>query len=165
MSPAGDRSVPESFPETACPRHSHAGNYCCLDLQQLSTNIVSQSDIAVSVHARVISTYPSRANGEVLIDAGGLAMSKDTGPFPEVGRVISPSHLNDWNVSRVSQEHGILVRSGDRGRSTSETRPVAGDVLRVVGQHACMILAAHPWYYVVEGDDVIRDVWVPVKGW
>ena len=45
------------------------------------------------------------------------------------------------------------------------SKPVAGDVLRVVGQHACMILAAHPWFYVVDGDDIIRDVWVPVKGW
>lgn len=42
-----------------------------------------------------------------------------------------------------------------------------GSVLRIRPQHACLTLAAHAWYYVVEDahDDTIKEAWAPWKGW
>ena len=44
-----------------------------------------------------------------------------------------------------------------------------GDMVQIVGQHACLILAGYPWYYVVDSGvsdgNVVVDVWVPWKGW
>jgi D-serine deaminase-like pyridoxal phosphate-dependent protein len=90
-------------------------------------------------------------------------MSKDTGPIPGHGFVISPPRLDGWKLGRVSQEHGILTRKPDIAGSSA---PEVGEVIRIVGQHACMVLSNHPWYYVVEdGGDTVIDVWVPWKGW
>ena len=122
----------------------------------------------MTVLASVISLYPHR--DEALCDAGGLAVSKDTGPIAGYGDVISPNGYG-WRLGKVSQEHGILVRrqAEDRGvelkgmERVRELRP--GDRIRLVPQHACLVLAAQPWVYVVDGGDEVVDVWVPWKGW
>lgn len=139
----------------------HAGNYCCLDLQQVATNLTSIENVAVSVQSRVISAYPHR--NEALCDAGGIAMSKDTGPYPGFGKIVSPKEMSDWELGRVSQEHGILVQKQGAAKIAL---PEPGQIIRICGQHACMILSNHPWYYIVEdGGDKVVDVWVPWKGW
>ena len=135
-----------------------------LDLQQIHTSLVDSSRVAQKVLATVISYYPGRGTGgtdEALCDAGGIAMSKDTGPIKGYGQVNGGT----WSLESISQEHGTLAqRSGGTGSIK------IGDKIEIIGQHACMIAAAHPWYYVVDsstaGDaDRVVDVWVPCKGW
>ncbi|KAF9044569.1 hypothetical protein BDZ89DRAFT_1059048 [Hymenopellis radicata] len=140
----------------------HAGNYPMLDLQQQHTSLVGGPQIAQRVRATVVSYYPERGqNGtdEAIVDAGAIAFSKDTGPSGGFGDVIGTS----WRVGRVSQEHGILTRND------KEEILKLGQVLDIVGQHACLISAAYPWYYIVdssvENGSKIVDVWVPWKGW
>ncbi|KAL7422475.1 hypothetical protein Q5752_003123 [Cryptotrichosporon argae] len=135
----------------------HAGCYCMCDLQQLATTLVSPSDVALTVLTTVVSLYPHR--GEALCDAGALALSKDAGPEPGFGRVVSPGK-DGWRIGRISQEHGTLVRAREEVDELS-----VGDRLRVIGQHACLICAAYPWFYVVDGGHEVVDVWVPWKGW
>lgn len=84
--------------------------------------------------------------------------------MPGYGKVVFPPELKEWELGRVSQEHGILTRKPDAVSGSDLPEP--GQVLRIVGQHACMILSNHPWYYIVEdGGDKVVDVWVPWKGW
>ncbi|KAF9475980.1 hypothetical protein BDN70DRAFT_883004 [Pholiota conissans] len=141
----------------------HAGNYPMLDLQQQHTGLIDHARIAQRVRATVISYYPSRgADGsdEAMVDAGAIAFSKDTGPSGIFGEVLGLP----WTLSRISQEHGTLVSK------EKNVEPLKlGTVVDIVGQHACLISAAYPWYYVVdhevyEGNSVV-DVWVPWKGW
>ena len=151
----------------------HAGVYCLCDLQQYATSLVPPTSLALTIMARVVSLYPHRS--EAMCDAGALAVSKDTGPLPGYGRVISPPHATGWDLGRVSQEHGTLVHrpapsstvSGQPGREVSEIGELdVGDVVRIVPQHACLVCASYPWFYVVEnGGDKVVDVWVPWKGW
>ena len=148
------------------------GNYPLLDLQQLNTGLISPGDIAQKVLATVISYYPGRGeNGtdEAICDAGAIAMSKDTGPRPGYGDVVG----KPWRLTRTSQEHGILVQmsptSFELGPLKGDGSLKPGDMVQIVGQHACLILAGYPWYYVVDssssdGTQVV-DVWVPWKGW
>ena len=130
-----------------------------------------------------------------MCDAGGIAMSKDTGPLPGFGdvvRIIRPSSSastssNDddlksdlgtetgWRLGRISQEHGILIRKPGAGAVRQAGTLRVGDMIEIVGQHACLAAAAHPWYYVVDssvskgvnsaGDQPVVDIWVPCKGW
>jgi D-serine deaminase-like pyridoxal phosphate-dependent protein len=157
--------------------HLAIGNYPMLDLQQLHTNLVDRSRVAQRVLATVISYYPGRGAGgsdEALCDAGAIAMSKDTGPSGVFGEVIGRS----WNLGRISQEHGILTRStpakstgnAELSADDGEDRLELGSMVEIVGQHACLTAAAHPWFYVVDssvdgGSDSVQDIWVPWKGW
>jgi len=154
----------------------HAGNYPMLDLQQLYTNLIDRARIAQRVLTTVISYYPGRGVGgsdEALCDAGAIAMSKDTGPSGVFGEVIG----KPWCLGRISQEHGILIRSTptrsgnpESSASDGEGRLELGSMVEIVGQHACLAAAAYPWYYVVDssiegGHDHVQDIWVPWKGW
>jgi D-serine deaminase-like pyridoxal phosphate-dependent protein len=133
----------------------HAGCYCLNDLQQAATGLVRDGGLALSVLATVVSKYPER--GEAMSDCGALAVSKDTGPAPGYGRVVSAGH-EGWTLGRVSQEHGVLVKGEGRDLAV-------GERVRIVPQHACLACACFPWFYVVEGGDTVVDVWVPWKGW
>ncbi|KAH9898339.1 hypothetical protein C8Q73DRAFT_834352 [Cubamyces lactineus] len=150
----------------------HAGNYPLLDLQQLNTGLITHRDIAQRVLATVISYYPGRGedgSDEAMCDAGALAMSKDTGPRAGYGDIIG----KPWRLSRVAQEHGILTMmspaSFELGPLQGDGALKLGDMVQIVGQHACLTLAGYPWYYVVDSDvsdgNVVVDVWVPWKGW
>ncbi|KAJ7660064.1 putative serine dehydratase domain-containing protein [Mycena rosella] len=137
----------------------HAGNYPMLDLQQKHTSLISSDRIAQKVLASVISYYPGRgADGtdEAMCDAGCIAMSKDTGPSGGYGDVVG----KPWKLMRMSQEHGILTPT------EAGSKLQLGEMVEIVGQHACLIAAAYPWYYIVEdGGRTVVDVWVPWKGW
>ncbi|EGN92534.1 hypothetical protein SERLA73DRAFT_172763 [Serpula lacrymans var. lacrymans S7.3] len=148
----------------------HAGNYPLLDLQQLHTTLIDRRRISQRVLATVISYYASRGKDgldEAMCDAGAIAMSKDTGPIPGFGEIIGKS----WKLGRMSQEHGTLVQvPPDPTNGRTDTSLKVGDIVEIVGQHACLIAAGHPWYYIVDsgiegGSEKVVDVWVPWKGW
>lgn len=122
----------------------HAGNYPMLDLQQLHTSLIPRERIAQKVIATVISYYPARGqdgNDEAMCDAGAIALSKDTGPSGSFGEVVGKA----WKVGRISQEHGILTKT-----SADAEELELGSTIEVVGQHACLIAAAYPYYYIVD---------------
>ncbi|WWD22569.1 hypothetical protein CI109_107062 [Kwoniella shandongensis] len=148
----------------------HAGCYCMCDLQQHATSLITTSNLAITVLARVVSTYPHR--DEAMCDAGALAVSKDTGRYPGFGRVVSPPKARGWDLGRISQEHGTLVKrpQGDETEFSEnldgEGGPEIGDLVEIVPQHACLVCANFPWFYVVEdGRKEVVDVWVPWRGW
>lgn len=136
-----------------------------LDLQQIHTGLVDPSRVAHKVLATVVSYYPGRGESgtdEALCDAGGIAMSKDTGPIKGYGWVDGGS----WFLKNVAQEHGILAQTSGSNSCSIKI----GEKVEIIGQHACMIAAAHPWYYIVDSgtaEDAERvvDIWVPCKGW
>ncbi|KZT02661.1 uncharacterized protein LAESUDRAFT_661382 [Laetiporus sulphureus 93-53] len=156
--------------ETRTQDNVLAGNYPLLDLQQLHTGLVEMNRVAQRVLTTVISYYPGRGDGgsdEALCDAGAIAMSKDTGPQEGFGQVVT----RPWRLSRISQEHGVLTqRRSELTGADAVDRLRVGEMVQIVGQHACLILAAYPWYYVVDSSmpsrgDIVEDVWVPWKGW
>ncbi|KAG6890431.1 hypothetical protein C0995_008785 [Termitomyces sp. Mi166 len=121
-------------------------NYPMLDLQQQYTGLINEEKIAQRVRATVVSYYSGRGEGsgdEALIDAGAIAFSKDTGPLGGYGNVIG----KNWRVERISQEHGILTKIP--GSPKEETLEV-GSQVEIIGQHACLIAAGYPWFYVVD---------------
>lgn len=143
-----------------------AGVYVFFDLDQQSRGVCAREDIALSVLASVIGH--NRAAGKILLDSGGLALSKDTGANafrPEVGygEVCDATSLEPYSglfVSSVSQEHGHVAVSDE---AMYKRLPV-GSRVRVLPNHACMTAAAYECYHVLDGGKLV-DTWERVNGW
>jgi len=116
----------------------------------------------------VISHNP-RLN-QIVIDAGGLALSKDrstaAGPGPDMGYglvldVLGRPIARGLTINDVHQEHGEI-------RSSSglplEHLPI-GTKIRIVPNHICMTAAMYGDYLVVDGSDLIVDIWERTNGW
>jgi D-serine deaminase-like pyridoxal phosphate-dependent protein len=140
-----------------------AGVYMFGDLFQAEIGTHGLDDIAVTVLTSVIGRRP----GRLLVDAGGLALSKDrsTEATPldyGYGRVLNLAGqpFGDAIVQRAYQEHGVILRDPAEA-------PVLkiGDRLRIAPNHTCMTAAAHDRYYVIDGDDSIIAVWPRINGW
>jgi D-serine deaminase-like pyridoxal phosphate-dependent protein len=142
--------------------------------------MIDENQIGLFVLSTVCSVYPGRNSdlGEALCDAGGLAMSKDKGPLPGHGNVRSDTKqgLQGWFLGRIAQEHGVLTYAAEGKQSSQAGRlPQYGEKLRILPQHACMTLANHPWFYIVDSslekeaadweEWTVRDVWTPAKFW
>lgn len=148
---------------------SRAGVYVFQDLFQAGLGACAIDDVALSVAATV--TGHKRGANRLIIDAGGLALSKDrstadTGFDAGYGLVCdldTGALLPDLWVSSASQEVSIVTtRSG--APVDFERHPV-GSKLRILPNHACMTAAAHEAYHVVDGGAEVVAVWPRVNGW
>ena len=144
------------------------GVYLAGDLYQVQLMTCGFDDIAVSVLASVIAQ--DRARNRVVIDAGGLALSKDrsTADAPiDYGygllvQVDGQPFDVDIVVQGVSQEHGVVTSNASL--PFDELAP--GSLVRVLPNHVCMTAASYDRYYVVDGEDpAIVDTWSKVVGW
>jgi D-serine deaminase-like pyridoxal phosphate-dependent protein len=144
-----------------------AGVYMFGDLFQAEILTHALSDIAMTVLTQVIGLRP--AEHRILVDAGGLALSKDrsTQATPVdygFGLVLSPDGTDGLGHSLVQsayQEHGVVAC--DPGRPFPALR--VGDRLRIAPNHTCMTAAAHQRYYVVDGGDEVVAEWDRVNFW
>jgi len=149
-------SVVDSFTDTDEVR---PGNYVFFDAFQATLGSCSMNDVAVSVLATVVGSYPER--GEAIIDAGALALSKDVSPEhldPNFGfGIVCDSALHPLSARLVSlsQEHGKLKMVAP---------PAVGTRVRIVPNHSCLTAAMYDRYHVIDGEAVV-DEWRPVRGW
>lgn len=141
-----------------------AGVYMFGDLFQSEIGTHATEDIAVTVLTSVIGRRP----GMLLVDAGGLALSKDrsTEAVPRdygyglVLDIAGEPRLGDAIVRRAYQEHGLV----ELDPACPIDLPIGGK-LRIAPNHTCMTAAAHDRYYVVDGGDAVIAVWTRVNGW
>ena len=73
-----------------------------------------------------------------------------TGSQHSMGSVIA----QDYPLELVSQEHGILTKTNAPAfLSDGETETLKiGEQVQIIGQHACLIFAAHPWLELFDPD-------------
>jgi len=140
-----------------------AGVYMFGDLFQAQLGTHPQEDIAVTVLASVIGRRP--AQGTILLDSGGLALSKDRATqaaprdygFGLVLDMDARPGFGEAIVIRTHQEHGEV--------SPGPMQLRVGDRVRVAPNHTCMTVAAHERYHVVDGSREVIAVWDRVNGW
>lgn len=139
------------------------------DLFQAGIGAARIEDIAVSVLTTIIGG--NAALNRFVIDAGGLALSKDRStqghPFDAgfglVCDAVTGQVLPDLFVPTVSQELGIVTtRSG--APIDFDAFPI-GRRLRILPNHADMTAAAYEDYHVVDGDDEVQAIWTRRNGW
>jgi len=148
------------------------GVYMFGDLFQAGIGSCGTGDMAVSVLASVIAHRPELDGGKVLIDAGGLSLSKDRstaalsgdcgyGLLAEAG---TGALIPGVAVSTVNQEHGHITALGSS--SLPYDRLPIGSLVRVFVNHACMTSAAYGAYHVIDDDSgEIVEVWERCNGW
>jgi D-serine deaminase-like pyridoxal phosphate-dependent protein len=141
------------------------GNYAFYDFMQLAAGVCVAADCAVTVLASVVSHQTGA--GHVVVDAGALALSKDTGPadpalargFGPVLRGLAGHELEpSLEVQGMSQEHGMV--GGARAEEVAGRLPVGGKV-RILPNHSCLTVAMFDEYQVVRGEEVV-DRW-PIR--
>ncbi|MBV9251267.1 MAG: alanine racemase [Acetobacteraceae bacterium] len=141
-----------------------AGVYMFGDLFQAEIGTHGLDDIAMTVLASVIGKRP----GQILIDAGALALSKDrsTQAVPKdygyglVLDVAGQRNFGDTTVERAYQEHGVIA--------VNPAHPIdlpVGEKLRIAPNHTCMTAAAHNRYHIVDASTEVVAVWPRVNGW
>ena len=144
-----------------------AGVYVFQDLFQAGLGVCRVDDIALSVLTTVIGH--KRSHRRLLIDAGGLALSKDRGTAEQpvdrgyglVARVEDGAVIPGLRVDGCSQEHGVIELPAELD---FEAFPI-GSRLRILPNHACMTAAAHERYHVVDGDDRVIAHWPRCNFW
>jgi D-serine deaminase-like pyridoxal phosphate-dependent protein len=141
-----------------------AGVYMFGDLFQSEIETHGADGVAVTVLASVIGRRP----GRVLVDAGGLALSKDRSTETTLhdfgyGLALDMEGQRSYGhaiVAKAYQEHGVI--------EVDPLRPIGlpiGGKLRIAPNHACMTAAAHDRYFVVDGDQQVAAIWHRVNGW
>ncbi len=118
-----------------------AGVYAFMDLVMAGLGVCGIDDIAVSVLTEVIGHRTGA--GEVLVDAGWMALSRDRGTADQAvdqgyGRVCDEGGdplESDVIVRATNQEHGILARRDGEPLELGDY-PI-GRRLRILPNHAC----------------------------
>jgi D-serine deaminase-like pyridoxal phosphate-dependent protein len=130
------------------------------DLFQAGIGTHRLDDIAVTVLASVIGRRP--AQKRLLLDAGGLALSKDRstqdGPkdfgFGLMLDLAGKRSYGESIVRRAYQEHGVV----ECDPAVAFPNLPIGAKVRVAPNHVCMTAAAQ------DGDEVAAT-WTRVNGW
>ena len=140
------------------------GNYIFYDNYQATLGSCTSDDPALTVLAAVVHRDLSR--NKLVIDAGGIALSKDRGPVGldpgcGYGHVLDlDGNETGLRVTGLSQEHGEIVAEDDAKIKDFKV----GDRVRVLANHSCLTAAQHTHYNVVE-DGRIVDRWEIHRGW
>ncbi len=144
-----------------------AGVYMFGDLFQMQVGSHGLDGIALTVLSSVIGRRPDERR--LLLDAGGLALSKDHSTeaapvdygFGLVLDLAGTPSLGGTVIRHAYQEHGVV----DCDPSLPFPDLPVGAKLRVAPNHACMTAAAHDRYYVVDGGEEVVAMWTRVNGW
>jgi D-serine deaminase-like pyridoxal phosphate-dependent protein len=149
------------------------GNFVFFDLFQTGLGSCEIGDVAVGVLTTITSHRTARK--QILLDAGALALSKDTGANRHMDGagygLLRPANgalpAKPLAVLDVHQEHGIA--SFASGLDIVDPFPYAdypvGGRLVALPNHVCMTAAMYDRYHVVDGSDDIVEIWDRVNGW
>lgn len=131
------------------------GNYVFHDLTQVQLGTCTLEDCALTVLSTVVAVHKGQGGtSRVVLDAGKKILSSDLcSGHPGYGlalynpRTMRP--LPHTVVSRLSEEHAVL---DVRGHATLDV----GDRLRLVPNHACVVVATQNQYAVLSPTDEVR---------
>ena len=139
------------------------GNYVFNDAIQKALGAATLSECALTVQATVISKHRN-ANGteRLFLDAGRKMFTSDTGYNTDGYGIImyNTRHMKALPHARVtglSEEHGWVNVSGG---STMDV----GNQVRVVPNHACVVVNNQDHLYLVDGNEVVEKISVDARG-
>jgi len=138
------------------------GNYIFFDAYQATLGSCGFEDTALTVLAAVIHKGSKR----MVVDAGGIALSKDRGPVGldpacGYGHVLDiDGNETGMRVTGLSQEHGEI----EAGDSPMFEKFKIGDRVRILANHSCLTAAQHSHYHIIENGEIV-DQWEIHRGW
>ena len=132
------------------------GNYAFFDGMQVDIGSCQVSDCALTVLSSVVSSNPEHS----ILDAGALALSKDTG-HTGVNRPSFGFGFLDYGAGTLDPNLDVFSLSQEHGWITG-SHPV-GTQIRILPRHSCLTAAQFDDYTVVRGDEVV-DRWPILRG-
>lgn len=139
------------------------GNYVFYDAMQVGLGSATIQDCALTVLGTVISKHRDRAGRERLfLDSGKKVFTSDASAYTDGYGIIlyNPADMVAHPHARLtgfSEEHGwVQVRGG-------ATFSV-GDRVRIVPNHACVVVNTQDHIYLVDGEDIIHEWPVDARG-
>ncbi|MEZ4698386.1 MAG: alanine racemase [Rhodothermales bacterium] len=133
------------------------GNYIFNDVVQVNLGVASLTYCAQTVLATVVSLHRNDDGSErFFLDAGKKVLTSDRA-FRSAGygqllynaRVMVP--MPHAEINGLSEEHGWVRVPGG---ATVEV----GDRVRVVPNHACVVMNTQRNVYLVDGDEVVEEI-------
>ncbi|WP_018984763.1 alanine racemase [Salinimonas chungwhensis] len=145
-----------------------AGVYATFDCVMAGLGVCQYQDIAISVLTSVIGRQDEK--GWVLVDAGWMALSRDTGTASHptdcgYGLVcdVHGNLLDGWYVQQTNQEHGVIVHRD--GHTPTEQNFSYGTMLRILPVHACATAGQFEKYHVTRDNVHTQETWNRINGW
>jgi len=139
------------------------GNYIFNDAIQVKLGSANMQDCALTVMSTVVSRHRDKQSQERLfLDAGRKVFTSDTG-FDTDGfgvilhsaRTMTP--LPHARLTGLSEEHGWL-------RVTGGSTLAVGDRVRVVPNHACVVMNLQDTAHIVSGENVVKTIQIDARG-
>lgn len=129
------------------------GNYVFYDRTMVLIGCCAAEDVGVTVLATVVSHQPGA--GHFVVNAGALALSKDTGPAPVSGPVTFGAVRGHPELTLVSlsQEHGVIRAATPD--ALDGTFPVGAQV-EIVPNHSCLTVAHFDHYDVIRRGQIVE---------
>ncbi len=128
------------------------GTYVFNDLTQVELFASKIKDCALSVLATVTS---KPAADRVILDTGKKSLTADTAGRLGHAKGFGLIPAKNTVISRLSEEHGVII---------SETDFTIGEKVRIIPNHACVVVNMFEAMYGVRGQEVERTFTVAGRG-
>merc|ERR1712154_219389 len=112
--------------------------------------------IPISVMSRIIGRYPHR--NEILIDCGNVGISLDKNSELDIGFGSILNHPN-LKLYALSQEVGKITTIDGTDIDFNDEGLQYGEILSLIPHHSCLMACQHPYFYVVNDDDMVIDIY------
>ncbi len=133
--------------------HEHRpGTYIFSDRYMATHGVGDLDDCALRVLATVVSRP---TDTRAILDAGSKVLSNDPMGFDDFGVVLE---YPDISVARLSEEHGHL------DLSRSARRPVIGERLTIIPNHACAVTNLADRFIGIENGRIVGSIPVDARG-
>lgn len=140
------------------------GNYIFNDAIQVALGVAPLRDCALTVYASIISKHRERhgSHERLFLDAGRKVLTSDTGFGTDgYGTILHSAStmkpLPHARISKLSEEHGWVDVPGGSTLSV-------GDRVRIVPNHACVVVNTQHTLHIVDGESVVDEITVDAQG-
>lgn len=136
---------------TAATEH-RPGTYIYMDRFQVDKNVGGFEDCALTVLATVVSRP---TENRAIIDAGSKSLTSDTLGLVGFGLIEAyPGAV----ITGLSEEHGTI------DLTACTTKPVIGEKIRIIPNHACVVSNLFETVTLISGNEVLETVLVAARG-
>ena len=136
---------------TAATEH-RPGTYIYMDRFQVDKNVGGFEDCALTVLATVVSRP---TENRAIIDAGSKSLTSDTLGLVGFGLIEAyPGAV----ITGLSEEHGTI------DLTACTTKPVIGEKIRIIPNHACVVSNLFETVTLISGNQVVETVPVAARG-
>ena len=128
------------------------GTYIYSDRMQVAFGHGTLQDCALTVLTTVVSRP---TDTRAVLDAGSKALAADLCPLPGHGHIIG---YPDAVITTLSEEHGAV------DLSACARKPVIGEVVQVIPNHACVVSNLFDTVYLIRNGEVTEAAAVTSRG-